>query len=681
MPDYTGPRTNDTINGTAAGETIAGGMGTDIVNGLGGNDLIYGEGHVDPLLHAGSETGAAESLLTYTNSSGTVVYIYSVDSAGATTLRATLNHGQSYTETVYTNSARLLGGPPGSGEYYDVIKGVGQAVSAYTATLVSDLELNGGAGADTIWGQLGDDVVRGGDDNDLVYGGTGNDGLYGSSGSDTLWGGAGNDTLSGDESLDGAPGDDVLHGEAGADRIIGGAGNDTIYGGSENDTVGGGTGNDSILGGTGNDYLNGEEGDDFIDGGEGNDNLLGARGNDTIYGRTGDDTINSDLGNDTVYGGAGNDSIEGLSGDDLFYGDDSIAGSGDGNDTLSGSLGNDTLYGGAGNDSLSGGHDNDSLVGGAGNDILNGDLGNDTITLGAGDTADGGDDRDVFHIELSDFGTGNTITINGGTGSTALGDRDDYDGIVFGNGLTFVAGSLQMTPDPDGNSSSGSLRLTDGTNFYTVIFNEIENTAPLCFVRGTMIRTETGDVAVERLQRGDMVLTSDNGAKPILWIGSRVLDAARLKASPKLYPIRIKAGALGGGCPEADLYVSPQHRVLVRAKVAERMFGRAEVLVAAKQLLLIDGIDYVTDFDEVEYFHILFDQHEIVCSNGAETESLYTGPQALKSVTPEQREEILELLPELADLDYTAKSARQILSGRQGRRLSYRLHKNAHSVI
>lgn len=46
-----------------------------------------------------------------------------------------------------------------------------------------------------------------------------------------------------------------------------------------------------------------------------------------------------------------------------------------------------------------------------------------------------------------------------------------------------------------------------------------------------------------------------------------------------------------------------------------------EVLVAAKQLLTREGIDIAEDIAEVEYFHILFDNHEVVYSNGAEAGS------------------------------------------------------------
>jgi len=193
--------------------------------------------------------------------------------------------------------------------------------------------------------------------------------------------------------------------------------------------------------------------------------------------------------------------------------------------------------------------------------------------------------------------------------------------------------------------------------------------APLCFARGTMLDTPEGLRAIESLKAGDLVLTRDNGPQPIRWIGSRMITAKELSAHEKLRPIRIKAGALGAGTPAADLVVSPQHRVLVRSKVAIRMFGAAEVLVAAKQLLQVDGIDICDKPDEVEYFHMLFDRHEVVFANGAEAESLYTGPEAIKSVGPAALEEIYEILPELRERDYKARGARELLSGRMGRKL------------
>lgn len=203
----------------------------------------------------------------------------------------------------------------------------------------------------------------------------------------------------------------------------------------------------------------------------------------------------------------------------------------------------------------------------------------------------------------------------------------------------------------------------------------------VCFTVGTLIETADSAKPVETLQAGDMIRTQDNGMQPIRWIGSRKIDGKALEAAPHLRPVRIKAGALGTNTPASDLIVSPQHRVLIRSKIAQRMFGAEEVLVAAKQLLDVEGIDIADDIQEVEYFHFMFDRHEIVFSNGAETESLYTGPVTLRSVGAESRKEILSLFPELAEEDFETQPARPLTSGRQGRRLAYRHARNQQDMV
>ena len=83
----------------------------------------------------------------------------------------------------------------------------------------------------------------------------------------------------------------------------------------------------------------------------------------------------------------------------------------------------------------------------------------------------------------------------------------------------------------------------------------------------------------------------------------------------------------------------------------------------------------------MEYFHILFDRHEVVISNGAETESLYTGPEALKSVGEAARAEIFALFPELRDRDHAAAGARVLASGRMGRRLAMRHARHGKALV
>ena len=196
-----------------------------------------------------------------------------------------------------------------------------------------------------------------------------------------------------------------------------------------------------------------------------------------------------------------------------------------------------------------------------------------------------------------------------------------------------------------------------------------------------LIDTPEGARPVETLKIGDLVLTKDNGAQPIVWIGYRTIGKKVLARNPALTPIRIKSGALGTGTPETDLIVSPQHRLLVRSQIARRMFETDEILVAAKLLLEVEGIEICDDVERVDYFHILFGQHEVVTANGAEAESLYTGPQALKSVSAAARLEIFALFPELEDLDYCPVPARLLASGRKARQLAARHAQNGKCLV
>lgn len=206
------------------------------------------------------------------------------------------------------------------------------------------------------------------------------------------------------------------------------------------------------------------------------------------------------------------------------------------------------------------------------------------------------------------------------------------------------------------------------------------DTAP-CFTPGTLIDTPAGPRLIEELASGDLVLTCDHGAKPVCWIGRRCLSGADLAAHPHLAPVRIAAGALGGDCPNADLVVSPQHRVLVRSAIAQRMFGAVEVLVAAKQLCGLPGIAPVAAPGDVTYLHLLFDDHELIVSNGAVTESLYPAAEAMRAIGPAARDEILAIFPELADPARVLCSARPLVNGRQGRQMTRRHAQNQRPLV
>lgn len=168
----------------------------------------------------------------------------------------------------------------------------------------------------------------------------------------------------------------------------------------------------------------------------------------------------------------------------------------------------------------------------------------------------------------------------------------------------------------------------------------------ICFLRGTLIAVSGREQAVEDLKIGDTVMTRDNGPQTISWIGKRSMSG---NTPAHLLPVRIKANALGNGLPKRDLLVSPQHRILVSDWRAELMFGASEVLIAAKHLVNDDDIRVATDLDGFEYFHILFESHQTVFSEGLPSESFHPGDFAMKTLPAASRAEVLELFPELAD--------------------------------
>ncbi len=168
-----------------------------------------------------------------------------------------------------------------------------------------------------------------------------------------------------------------------------------------------------------------------------------------------------------------------------------------------------------------------------------------------------------------------------------------------------------------------------------------------CFTPGTHIATPKGERAVETLTIGDRILTRDHGIQHITWSGHRSLTADELKATPSLRPVLIRAGSLGNDLPERDLLVSPMHRMLVVSDVARKHFGEAEVLIAAKDMTKLPGVD-VVNVPGITYLHFMFEAHQIVLADGTWTESFQPNDYSLKGVVPAQREELFLICPALA---------------------------------
>ena len=161
-----------------------------------------------------------------------------------------------------------------------------------------------------------------------------------------------------------------------------------------------------------------------------------------------------------------------------------------------------------------------------------------------------------------------------------------------------------------------------------------------CFTKGSLIATPLGERPVETLIPGDRVFTRDNGAQELRWIGCRTLGWSSLMTNPHLKPVVVREGALGPGTPSRDLYVSPNHRLMVADERGD------EVLVPAKELVGTPGVSFVESMG-VTYIHLLLDAHEVILSDGAWSESFQPSDFALGTFGNDTRAEVLGLFPEL----------------------------------
>jgi hypothetical protein len=137
-------------------------------------------------------------------------------------------------------------------------------------------------------------------------------------------------------------------------------------------------------------------------------------------------------------------------------------------------------------------------------------------------------------------------------------------------------------------------------------------TVTVCFVAGTRILTSSGEVIVDQLRSGDLVVTLADGVrvlKPVKWIGHRRIDLAVHPRPLLVSPIRILRGAIAENVPHRDLLLSPDHALYLDG-----------VLIVARQLINGSTIRQET-VKSVRYFHVELDAHAILLAEGMAAES------------------------------------------------------------
>ncbi|MGP0105015.1 cadherin-like domain-containing protein [Rhodoblastus sp.] len=237
------------------------------------------------------------------------------------------------------------------------------------------------------------------------------------------------------------------------------------------------------------------------------------------------------------------------------------------------------------------------------------------------------DSAENFHGFLDVGGTFTTIddplagtAANEGTFATGInasgqivGYYDDANGV--GHGFIDNGGSFTTIDDP--NATIGTTAV-QGINDAGQIVGSYEDgegahgfTADIaCYCAGTRILAARGDVAVEDLRIGDLLLTASGVLRPIKWIGTRAYSARFAGNNPDLLPIRFNVGSLAENVPARDLLVSPHHAMFLDG-----------VLIPAEHLVNGATIVQKAPGEDIHYFHIELDSHDVLIAEGALSES------------------------------------------------------------
>ena len=189
---------------------------------------------------------------------------------------------------------------------------------------------------------------------------------------------------------------------------------------------------------------------------------------------------------------------------------------------------------------------------------------------------------------------------------------------VAATGVSYSGNVLEMQTT---GSIPFSLSIVGTHQFADFIITTGSNSTEItvsCFAAGTRIATDHGDVPIEHLHKGDCVLTLLSGkAKPIGWIGHRLVDCEHHPDPAKVWPVRIVAHAFGAGMPSRSLLLSPDHAVYSDG-----------VLIPIKCLINGTTIAQIR-MRRVDYYHIELAGHDVVFAEGLPTESyLDTGDRS-----------------------------------------------------
>jgi hypothetical protein len=245
-------------------------------------------------------------------------------------------------------------------------------------------------------------------------------------------------------------------------------------------------------------------------------------------------------------------------------------------------------------------------------------------------------------LESGSATLGGNVTFEGNGGeiqytknvSAGFGDQATIHGFVQGDviDLAYLVSGSTVTATPTTNGSNTVVTVTSGSSSEAFIFagayssgffalgadasGDVELTATSdtpCFAAGTRLLGMEGEMLVEDVKPGDVLVTVRDGgplSQEVIWTGQRMVNLARHPDPKAVRPVRIIAGAFAPGLPERDLRLSPDHAVYVDGC----LFTAAS---------LINGVTIYQEMDvaRVTYHHVELASHDVVLAEGLAVES------------------------------------------------------------
>ena len=174
---------------------------------------------------------------------------------------------------------------------------------------------------------------------------------------------------------------------------------------------------------------------------------------------------------------------------------------------------------------------------------------------------------------------------------------------------------------------------------------------------GANLRTPCGARRVEFLRPGDLVVTRDNGLMPVRMIWTQSFTAAEIAADPSLAPVVLRPRAVGPMMPQKTLSVGAAHRLLIPGwRLLDEPDGES-CLVPARDIVGLNDSSFIDRSpDQVTYYNVVFDEHQVFCANSLPVESFMPTGETLREVPKTVKDDLRKTFPELAPkfADYPA---------------------------